>query len=326
MADAKKSASRATAAKKTAAKSVSKAPAAKAVSKAPAAKPATAAKRPATATKKPAAAKSARAYENEPAVETRNAPSALTGLMSSVLSNNSLSSVSGKAGVDSGDVAGILAAALPSLLNGANNQASTAATSDSFFEAVNQHAAKDPEDVDVDEGHKIVSHLLGDDAEEIERQISKKTGISSAKVGLVLAAAAPIIMNLLGKETSHSHSSSSTASLLGSLLGGSSNSSSSNSLMSAALGSVLTGAMGGNSGSNSILGSLLGGSGSASPASSMLGSILGATTGHSSSNSMAGGAMGLLGSLLGNDEPSYGHHQQQQQSSGVLGILSNLLK
>lgn len=320
MADAKKTARKATSARrtesevKTSAKSAAKSSARPVAAKSAA--------RPAAVKSAARPAAERRPAEAEP-VE-RGASSALTGLMSSFLSDNSLNSVSGKAGVDSGDVAGILAAALPSLLNGANGQASDESTSESFFEAVNSHAGKDPGDVDVDEGQKIISHLLGNDEEEVTRAIAKKTGMSSAKVGLVLAAAAPIIMNLLGKETSSSHSSHGTASLLGSLLGGSSGSSASNSLMTAALGSVLSGSLGGGSGSNSLLGSLLGG-GSSSASSGLLGSLLGTTSSYSNnSNSMASGAMGLLGSLLGADD-SYGN-QHQQQSSGLAGILGSLLK
>ncbi|MDO5444818.1 MAG: DUF937 domain-containing protein [Eubacteriales bacterium] len=316
MADARKTAKKAVAAKKSdSEKKVTAKPTAKKVTSAKSAAKTTEKK---TTVVKPAA-------KNATSAKTANkdVSPALTGLMSSFLSDSSLSSVSGKAGVDSGNVAGILAAALPSLLNGANSQASSAETSESFFEAVNSHAGKNPEDVDVDEGQKIINHLLGSDAENVKNEISRKTGLSSAKVGLVLAAAAPIIMNLLGKETSSSHSSSGTASLLGSLLGGSSNSSSSNSLMTAALGSVLTGALGGNSyGNNSMLGSLLGGS-TGSSSSNLLGSLLGATTGSSSNSSMASGAMGLLGSLLGG---SSNNSHQQSSGSGLAGILSHLLK
>ena len=270
----------------------------------PAAKPAE--KKTTTAAKKPAAAAKKTTAAAKPAVEkkttaaakttTKASKSMLTDIMSSVLSNSSLNSVTGKTGVDSSDVAGILASALPSLLNGANDQASSASTAESFYEAVNSHAAKDPEDVDTDEGAKIVSHLLGKKENTVMKEISKKTGVSTKNVALVLAAAAPIIMNLLGKQSSSQTSSSGVASLLGSLLGGSSGSSSSTDFMTSALSSVLSGA--GNSSSTSILGSLLGGgsgSSSSSMASSLLGSLLG---GGSSSHSSGGGLTDLLTSLL----------------------------
>lgn len=246
----------------------------------------------------------------------------LTSLMSALLSDNTVTSVAGKAGASSTDAVSVLAAALPSMLNGANGQASNPATAESFFQAVNDHAGRDSEKVDVDEGAKIVSHLLGDDAEDTERAIAKKTGLSKSQVALILAAAAPMLMKMLGNQTASSNSANSTASMLGSLLGGGMNSSSSNSMMTSALGSVLSSAMGGGSqsSSNSLLGSLLS-SAVGAPAQqqaspvSMLGSLLGATQ-QTSQSSAAGN---ILGSLLGGGQSSSG-------LGSAAGILSSLLK
>ena len=226
----------------------------------------------------------------------------LTTLMSALLSDNSLQSTAAKTDVDVSDVAGVLAAALPTMLNGANQQAQSEETAESFHEAVTEHAAKKPEEVDIEEGGKIVNHLLGDDADKIEKAIAKKTGLSKAKVALVLAAAAPLIMNMLGKQTTSNNSTSAatTASLLGSLLGGGSNSAASNALMTAALGAVLSNAMGGSSSNAS---------------SSVLGSLLGANQQSNQINSSAA----LLGSLLGATQ------QPQQQTSSSVDLLGGLL-
>lgn len=245
----------------------------------------------------------------------------LTSLMGTFLSDNSIQSVAGKTGTSTGNVASVMAAALPLLLNGANNQASQPETSQSFYEAVTEHAAKDPEKVDVEEGEKIVDHLLGEEADSAEKAIAKKTGLSKAQVALILAAAAPLIMNMLGNHNNsyNSNSASSTASLLGNLLGGSTNSTTSNALMAAALSSVLSNALGGNS-SNNATSSILG---------SVLGSAMGATqTNHKPQHqinnvNVDAGAANLLGSLL------TGATQQTQQTTNglsLLGGLMNLLK
>ena len=181
----------------------------------------------------------------------------LTSLMSSLLSDQNIKAVASKAGVSEEEAASVLATALPVMLNGANGQASDANTTESFFHAVNDHAKKDPESVDLKEGGKIVGHLLGTDEEAAENAIAKRAGMSSANVGLILAAAAPLILNMLGNSTSSSNSSAGTASLLNALLGGGMNSNASSSLMTSALTSVLGNALGGNSSSNSLLGSLL---------------------------------------------------------------------
>ena len=255
----------------------------------------------------------------------------LTSLLSSMLSDDSLTAVAQKAGVSEDAAAGVLASALPSLLNGANGQASGKDTADSFQEAVLAHAGRNPMDVDLDEGKKIVGHLLGTQ-NNTQQEIAERSGLNSSQVGLILAAAAPLLMNMLGSNSS-SNTSAGTASLLASLLGGSSNSASSNSFMTSALSSVLTGAMGSNSGSNNLLGSLLGsalgGQTNHKPqnqnnmAGSIIGSLLGGQTNNKPQNNMAGS---ILGSLLGgqtNNKPQSGN-----QSSGLnLGsILSSLLK
>ena len=255
----------------------------------------------------------------------------LTTLLSSMLSDDSLTAVAQKAGVSEDAAAGVLASALPSLLNGANGQASGKDTSDSFQEAVLAHAGRNPKDVDLDEGKKIVGHLLGTQNTATQQEIADRSGLNSSQVGLILAAAAPMLMNMLGSNSS-SNTSAGTASLLTSLLGGGSNSASSNSFMSSALSSVLTGAMGGNSGSNNLLGSLLGsalgGQSNNKPQNNMAGSIIGSLLGGGqSSNSQNNMAGSILGSLLGGGQ-SNNKPQSNNQSSGLnLGsILSSLLK
>ena len=138
----------------------------------------------------------------------------LTTMMSTLLSDQNIKAVAKKAGVSNEEAASVLATSLPVMLNGANGQASNAATSESFFEAVNSHAKKRPEEISLEEGGKIVGHLLGTDEEKAEKAIANRAGMSSANVGLILAAAAPLIMNMLGSSTSSSNSSSGTAQLV----------------------------------------------------------------------------------------------------------------
>lgn len=255
----------------------------------------------------------------------------LNTLMSSLLSDANIKSVARKAGVSTEEAASVLATSLPVMLNGANGQASGRQTTESFFQAVKDHAGKDPEKVDLKEGGKIVGHLLGTDEAAAENAIATRAGMKPSTVALILAAAAPMIMNALGSSTSSSTSSANTASLLSSLLGGASNSNASSSLMTSALTGVLGSALGGNSSNNSLLGSVLTGAlgggvqqqqQSSSMASSLLGSLLGG--GMQQQQQSSSMASSLLGSLLG------GSTQQQQQSSldlgSISGLLSSLLK
>ena len=274
----------------------------------------------------------------------------LTSLMSSMLSDSNVNSVSGKTGISTDQVASVMAVALPILLNGANKQAESADTSESFHEAVLEHAEKNPEKVDAEEGQKIVAHLLGDETEEIEKAVAKKSGLSKLQVVAILAALAPIVMNGLGQHTTQSNSSNAgtTATLLSSLLGGNSGSTASNALMTAALGAVLSGALGsGSSQSNagtsilgSVLGSTLSSNNSQSAASSVLGSLLGGSQSaqsQSSTASLLGSLLGgsqstqsqssssLAGSLLGSMLDTNPVQEEQASSSGSSGLLSGLL-
>ena len=247
----------------------------------------------------------------------------LNTLMSSLLSDANIKSVARKAGVSDEEAASVLATSLPVMLNGANGQASDGHTTESFFQAVRDHAGKDPEKVDLKEGGKIVGHLLGTDEEAAENAIATRAGMKPSTVGLILAAAAPLIMNALGSSTSSSTSSAGTASLLNALLGGASNSNASGSLMTSALAGVLGNALGGGSSSNSLLGNVLtgalGGGMQQSPsmASSLLGSLLGGGVQQQQQTSSM--ASSLLGSLMG------GSNVQQQQPSVNLGSISGLL-
>ena len=247
----------------------------------------------------------------------------LNTLMSSLLSDANIKSVARKAGVSDEEAASVLATSLPVMLNGANGQASDGHTTESFFQAVRDHAGKDPEKVDLKEGGKIVGHLLGTDEEAAENAIATRAGMKPSTVGLILAAAAPLIMNALGSSTSSSTSSAGTASLLNALLGGASNSNASGSLMTSALAGVLGNALGGGSSSNSLLGNVLtgalGGGMQQSPsmASSLLGSLLGGGVQQQQQSSSM--ASSLLGSLMG------GSNVQQQQPSVNLGSISGLL-
>ena len=255
----------------------------------------------------------------------------LTVLMSTLLSDDNIKAVSKKAGVSEEEAASVLATSLPVMLNGANGQASDASTAESFYEAVSTHAKKNPDAISLEEGGKIVGHLLGSDAEKAENAIATRAGMSSGNVALILAAAAPLIMNLLGSSTSSANSSSGTASLLNALLGGGSNSNASSSLMTSALTSVLGNALGGQSSSNSLLGSMLGSALGVAPqqqqqhntsgSGSLLGSLLGGGISQPQQSQPSSGS--LLGSLLGVGS--------NQQSSGldlgtVGGLLSSLLR
>lgn len=184
----------------------------------------------------------------------------ISSLLGTVMSANGTSGISEAAGVSNDQTRSVLTAALPALLSGALNQSSNSSTASGFASALTQHAASNTNDlgaflsnVDMKDGEKIVNHLLGSDSDAIIAQIAGNSGVKKSDVKKVLAAAAPLLMSLLGKEVNSQQQSSSSAgvaSIMGSLLGGGGNSTA----------GLLTSLLGGGSSSNSSgggLGSLL---------------------------------------------------------------------
>ncbi len=154
----------------------------------------------------------------------------LTSLMGTLLSGASMQGMGQAAGASTNEVASVLSAALPQLLNGANQQSLNAATATGFNNALATHAQQDTTNVasffngiDMNDGAKIVAHLLGaQQAPAQTQQFAQTSGVSAAKTGAILAAAAPLLMSLLGQQTAAAQQQTPTAttsSLMGGLLG-----------------------------------------------------------------------------------------------------------
>lgn len=195
----------------------------------------------------------------------------ISSLLSTVLSESSVSNMSQAANVSTGDVQSVLTNALPSLLNGALEQSTNTETVQGFEGALSDHSADDTSDlqsflsnVDIDDGAKIVSHLLGSNSSSTIDQISEQSGVSAGDTKNIMSAAAPLIMSLLGKEANNQKEEDSSidiASIMGSLL------------KNVDIGSILSG--------------LLGSSGDSAP-----------QTSSSNGSGSSGGLFGLLGKLF----------------------------
>lgn len=147
-------------------------------------------------------------------------------LAGTLLSSDSISGLSAATGATGNEVKKVLSNALPALLNGAKNQAADDSTSESFVNALSQHAKDDTEDVsnflskvDMADGAKIISHLLGSDKSAIVKEVATKAGVSQKKTNSILSAIAPLLLSLLGQQTQAENNSSAIGGLMGSLLG-----------------------------------------------------------------------------------------------------------
>lgn len=131
----------------------------------------------------------------------------LSALLGQLLDKNTLLALSKTAGVSQSDAQSVLANALPQLISGANTQATSANTVDSFLGALMQHSKDDSsnvtnffQNVDLSDGDKIVKHLLGSNKQEVTKSVANNAGVDSSAVTQVLSAAAPLLLTLLGKQ------------------------------------------------------------------------------------------------------------------------------
>ncbi|MBQ7714339.1 MAG: DUF937 domain-containing protein [Clostridia bacterium] len=152
-------------------------------------------------------------------------------LIGKMLNADTLSGLGSLTGASDKDVKGVLASALPALLNGAKGQADDAATAEGFVGALSDHAKVDTANlssfisgIDLEDGGKIIGHLLGSSAEKTTAEAAEKAGVEKGIAGNILSAAAPLLMSLLGQQTAAgddaaSNNSAGISGLMGSLLG-----------------------------------------------------------------------------------------------------------
>ena len=182
-----------------------------------------------------------------------------SAILKTLLGASSIQGIGQAANANTDTVKNVLSAAVPMLLQGVSQQANNSSTAQGITQALADHAKADTSNVasflkgvDLSDGAKIITHLLGKNA---TGEIAKAAGTTSSTAKSILSAAAPLFMSLLGQQTSGTSASSlgnlvtsalgnaNVASLIGGLLGGSSSSSGSSSNSSAA-GSLLGGLMG----------------------------------------------------------------------------------
>ncbi len=152
----------------------------------------------------------------------------LNALMSTMLSSESIDSLGLKAESTPDEVRSVLGNALPLLLNGASAQANNQETASGFLGALQQHAQDDASNVgsflggvDMDDGAKIIGHLLGGNMGAQTQAVAQQSGVSQAKTGNILSAVAPLLLTLLGQQAAgnSSNNSAGIGSLMGSLMG-----------------------------------------------------------------------------------------------------------
>ena len=189
-----------------------------------------------------------------------------------ILGKLPLDQLAGQLGASKEDTATAATQAITSLLGGMAHNAKDPQGEVALAKALTTHAAKKSvavEDVDPQDGEKIVKHVLGTTPARAAKAVSAKTGTDSNLITQLLPILAPIVLNYLGNRASQSSGAGGgnlLASVLGGVLGGGSQ------------------APAASDGLGGLLGGVLGGGSAQAPASSgglasMLGGVLGGVLG-----------------------------------------------
>ena len=202
----------------------------------------------------------------------------LASMLQTMLSSDSIAKMGEKTGTSADEVKSVLFSALPAMLSGVQGQANNQDTVAGFAGALDAHAKDDVSDiaaflsnVDLEDGGKIVSHLLGGDKDAATTAAAERAGLSTAATGSILGAAAPLLMSLLGQQATQTVQAQSQAQQPSSSDGG---------LLAGLLGGAQQQAPAQSSGIFGLLGKLFGGgaqqqSTAGNPIGSMMGSMLG---------------------------------------------------
>lgn len=252
-------------------------------------------------------------------------------LLGSLTSESSVNSLVKKTGISSKLISKLIVMAVPLLIRYMTKNASSQSGAQSLLSALTQHTnkrsmAEQIDEVDEEDGNKIIGHILGDDKEKVVNTLAGETGLGAEDVNKGLGALAPALLTGLSAATTSASQSNGSLDLgdLMSMFGGS-QSQATNSL--GLLGSLLGGgAQQTQSNAVGLLGSLFGGAPQQQQQSSggLLGSLFGSKE-EEKPQPQTTGITDLFGSLLGS-----GTTQQQQQAafdgSDLLNALTALMK
>ncbi|SNR16406.1 DUF937 domain-containing protein [Tenacibaculum jejuense] len=156
-------------------------------------------------------------------------------LLNSPMGKTIINGVAGSTGQDSSKTGSVLTMALPVLMKAMQRNAATPEGAEGLMGALNKHDGGILDNLGdlfnggvnndvVNDGGKILGHVLGAKQQGVEQVIGQKTGMDIGAVGNILKTAAPILMGVLGKQSKQNGLSNSggIGDLLGGMLGGNS--------------------------------------------------------------------------------------------------------
>ncbi|TJX13141.1 DUF937 domain-containing protein [Tissierella creatinini] len=150
-------------------------------------------------------------------------------LLSGQLENDKvLNQLSQTTGADASQVQQLIKLGIPTLLQSLEKNASTEQGASSLAKALDNHKDDEVDDierflenVDREDGAKILNHVLGNNKEKVQNNLANQTGLQTNQVLNVMSMLAPILLGTLGKQkASNNVDSSGLASMLAGILGG----------------------------------------------------------------------------------------------------------
>ena len=124
--------------------------------------------------------------------------------------------VAGQTGQNTSKTNDILNMALPVMMQAMRRNASTPDGAQGLMNALNsKHDGSVLDDLEgyfgggvnqdvLDDGGKILGHVLGSKQKNVERTLGAKSGLDAAAIGQIMQTAAPLIMGFLGKQARQS--------------------------------------------------------------------------------------------------------------------------
>ncbi len=121
-------------------------------------------------------------------------------LLSAFLSSQSLGSLSNNTGVQQPQLKKLLILALPLLIKYMTSNSQSQSGLSSLFGALGQHQSRSSvsdqiASADVEDGSKIIGHILGDDQNAVLKSLSSETGIGIDDIANVLGTIAPSLLS-----------------------------------------------------------------------------------------------------------------------------------
>ena len=127
-------------------------------------------------------------------------------LTQAMSTDDSVQALSKRSGASGSQLGSLISLALPLLLQGMTNNASSQGGASSLLGALSQHTSTAPmssqiQSADLGDGAAILSHIFGGNLNNVTGQLSQQTGLTSQQVNNALSSMAPGVLSSLSAAT-----------------------------------------------------------------------------------------------------------------------------